>query len=99
MYYAIISEDVDNSLPLRKQARPAHIERLNALQAEGRVLAAGPHPAVDSEDPGEAGFTGSLIIAEFDSLTDAETWANADPYVEAGVYRSVVVKPFRKVLP
>ncbi|OSM04981.1 YciI family protein [Magnetofaba australis] len=99
MYYAIISQDVDNSLPLRKQARPAHIERLKALAAEGRLLVAGPNPAIDSEEPGEEGFTGSTVIAEFDSLADAQAWANADPYVEAGVYASVSVKPFKKVLP
>ncbi len=99
MYYAIISEDVEDSLPLRKQARSAHLDRLRALQADGRLLVAGPFPAVDSEDPGEAGFHGSLVIAEFDSLAEAEAWANADPYVEAGVYAGVVVKPFRKVMP
>jgi uncharacterized protein YciI len=99
MYYAFISEDVDNSLALRQQARPAHIERLKALQAEGRLLLAGPHPAIDSEDPGPAGFTGSLIIAAFDSLEAAQDWADADPYIEAGVYRRVTVKPFKKVLP
>ena len=99
MYYAIISEDVEDSLELRKGARPAHLERLETLKAEGRVLVAGPHPAVDSDDPGPAGFTGSLIIAEFPSLEDARAWAEADPYVTAGVYRSVTVKPFKKVLP
>lgn len=99
MYYAIISEDVEESLELRKGARAAHLERLETLKAEGRVLVAGPHPAVDSDDPGPAGFTGSLIIAEFPSLEDARAWADADPYVTAGVYRSVTVKPFKKVLP
>lgn len=99
MYYAIISEDVDNSLPLRQSARPAHLERLNALKAEGRLLVAGPHPAIDTPDPGEAGFTGSLVIAEFDSLEAAQAWADADPYVEAGVYQRVTVKPFKPVLP
>ncbi|MEX0731925.1 MAG: YciI family protein [Aquisalimonadaceae bacterium] len=99
MYYAIISEDVPNSLPLRKQVRPAHLERLKTLQANGRLLVAGPHPAVDSEDPGEAGFTGSLVIAEFDSLAEARAWADADPFVDAGVYRTVTVKPYVKVLP
>ena len=99
MYYSIVSEDVEDSLPLRVEARPAHVERLKALQAEGRLLVAGPHPAVDSEDPGDAGFTGSLVIAEFESLEAARTWADADPYVEAGVYRTVTVKPFKKVLP
>ena len=99
MWYAIISQDIENSLPLRKEARPAHLERLEALKNEGRLLIAGPHPAMDSEDPGEAGFTGSLVVAEFDSLDAAQAWADADPYVAAGVYASVVVKPFKKVLP
>ncbi|WP_336366856.1 YciI family protein [Marinobacter sp. C2H3] len=99
MYYAIISEDVDNSLPHRKSARPAHLERLEALKSEGRLLLAGPHPAIDSPDPGEAGFTGSLVVAEFDSLEAAQNWADADPYVDAGVYAKVTVKPFKVVLP
>ncbi len=99
MYYAIISEDVDNSLPLRKQARPAHLARMDKLVEEGRLLCAGPHPAADTEDPGEAGFTGSLIIAEFDSLEAAQAWADEDPYIEAGVYKQVVVKPYKIVLP
>ncbi|QSA97964.1 YciI family protein [Methylococcus sp. EFPC2] len=99
MIYAIISEDVAGSLELRKQTRPAHLERLRILQDEGRLLLAGPHPAVDAEDPGPAGFTGSLIVAEFPSLADAEAWADADPYRQAGVYAQVTVKPFRKVLP
>jgi uncharacterized protein YciI len=99
MWYAIVSEDVDNSLPLRKTARPAHIARLNELKDQGRLLVAGPNPAIDSEDPGEAGFTGSTVIAEFDSLEDAKRWADADPYVDAGVYKFVSVKPFKKVLP
>ena len=99
MLYAIISQDRDNSLSDRLQARPAHLERLRALQAEGRLVLAGPHPAIDSEDPGEAGFSGSLVVAEFDSLEAARAWADADPYVAAGVYAQVVVKPFRKVLP
>ena len=99
MYYSIVSQDVENSLPLRKQARPAHIERLQTLKEEGRLLVAGPSPAIDSEDPGEAGFTGSVVIAEFDSLEAAQNWADADPYIEAGVYQSVSVKPFKKVLP
>lgn len=99
MWYAIISEDVENSLPLRKVARPAHIERLNALKDQGRLLIAGPNPAIDSEDPGEAGFTGSTVVAEFPSLEEAKKWADADPYVEAGVYASVTVKPFKLVLP
>ncbi|MCL6417318.1 YciI family protein [Aestuariirhabdus sp. Z084] len=99
MFYAIICQDIDNSLSKRLSARPAHIARLENLKAEGRLLIAGPHPAIDSEDPGEAGFTGSLIVAEFASLTDAQSWADADPYLEAGVYQQVTVKPFKKVLP
>ena len=99
MYYSIVSEDVDNSLPLRKQARPAHLARLEDLKQAGRLLVAGPSPAIDSEDPGEAGFTGSVVIAEFESLADAERWAEADPYIGAGVYAKVSVKPFKKVLP
>lgn len=99
MFYAIISEDVSNSLALRKQARSAHLARLETLKTQGRLLIAGPHPAIDNEDPGEAGFTGSLVVAEFDSLADAQTWADADPYIEAGVYAKVVVKPYKKVLP
>lgn len=99
MWYAIISEDVSDSIELRKTARPAHLERVNALVDQGRLLVAGPHPAIDSPDPGTAGFTGSLIIAEFESLQDAETWASEDPYVKAGVYAKVTVKPFKQVLP
>lgn len=99
MWYAIISQDVENSLDKRLSVRPAHLERLTALQAEGRLLIAGPHPAIDSEDPGADGFTGSLVVAEFDSLVAAQAWADEDPYIEAGVYQSVVVKPFKKVLP
>lgn len=99
MLYTIVSEDVEDSLPLRKEARAAHLERLEALKTEGRLLLAGPNPAVDSDDPGPAGFSGSLIVAEFPSLEDARAWADADPYVAAGVYRSVTVKPFKKVLP
>ena len=99
MYYAIISQDVDNSLPLRKQARPAHIERLNSLRDQGRLLVAGPFPAIDTTEPGEAGFSGSLVIAEFDSLEEAKAWANADPYLEAGVYDQVDVRPYKPVLP
>ena len=98
MYYAIISEDIENSLPLRQAARPAHLARLEALRAEGRLLTAGPHPAIDSENPGDAGFTGSLVIAEFDTLEAAQSWADADPYIEAGVYAHVTVKPFKVVL-
>jgi len=99
MLFAIVSQDVENSLPLRKQARPAHIARLEALKEEGRLVLAGPNPAIDSDDPGEAGFTGSIVIAEFNSLADAQSWADTDPYVDAGVYASVSVKPFKKVLP
>jgi len=99
MWYAIISEDVGESLPLRARARDAHIARLRNLAAEGRLLIAGPHPAIDTNDPGEAGFTGSLVVAEFAALEAARSWADADPYVDAGVYRKVVVKPFKLVLP
>lgn len=99
MWYAVISQDVENSLELRAQARAAHLARLSALVGEGRLLIAGPHPAVDSDDPGPAGFTGSLVVADFPSLADAKTWADADPYVEAGVYANVIVKPFKRVLP
>ena len=99
MWYAILSTDVSNSLPLRLKARPAHIARLEDLKAQGKLLVAGPHPAIDSNDPGENGFTGSLIIAEFTSLEEAKDWADKDPYIAAGVYSSVVVKPFKKVLP
>jgi len=97
--YAILSVDVDNSLEKRKSARPAHLERLQDLQNEGRLIIAGPHPAIDSDNPGEAGFTGSLVIAEFSSLDDAQNWADVDPYVSAGVYTSVSVKPFKQVFP
>ncbi|MBT8119065.1 MAG: YciI family protein [Gammaproteobacteria bacterium] len=99
MLYAIIAEDVANSLQDRLAARPKHLERLSALQDQGRLILAGPHPAIDSEDPGEAGFSGSLVVAEFDSLEQAKTWADADPYVAAGVYARVTVKPFKKVFP
>jgi len=99
MLYAIISQDREDSLADRLQARPAHLARLQALLGEGRLLLAGPHPAIDSEDPGEAGFSGSLVVAEFTSLDAAQAWADADPYVVAGVYANVVVKPFKKVLP
>jgi len=99
MLYAIIASDVTNSLEKRLAARPAHIERLQQLKAEGRVVLAGPHPAIDSNDPGEAGFSGSLIVAEFDSLAAAQAWADADPYIAAGVYDNVIVKPFKQVLP
>ncbi len=99
MWYAIISRDVDNSLPLRQKARPDHLARLEELKQLGRLLIAGPHPAIDAEDPGSAGFSGSLIVAEFDSLDDARAWADADPYMSTGVYAEVSVKPFKKVLP
>jgi len=99
MLYAIISQDVDNSLEKRLGARPAHLERLNQLKDEARLVLAGPHPAIDSEDPGPAGFSGSLVVAEFESLEAAQTWADQDPYLEAGVYAQVTVKPFKKVLP
>ena len=99
MLYAIFSEDVDNSLPLRAKARTAHLERLQQLKNSGKLVLAGPFPAIDSNTPGEAGFTGSLIVAEFPSLEEARAWADADPYIEAGVYQQVIVKPFKKVLP
>jgi uncharacterized protein YciI len=99
MLYAVISQDVENSLEKRMAVRPAHIERLNILKNEGRLILAGPHPAIDNNEPGEAGFTGSLVVAEFDSLADAQAWADADPYLASGAYESVVVKPFKKVLP
>lgn len=99
LFYAIVGEDVPDSLDKRLAARPAHLERLNALKDEGRLLLAGPFPAIDSPDPGPAGFTGSLIVAAFDSLGAAQAWADADPYVAAGVYAKVIVKPFKKVLP
>lgn len=99
MYYAIISEDIANSLEKRKAARPSHLARLQQLADEGRLLIAGPHPAIDNENPGDAGFTGSLVVAEFNSLQDAQTWADADPYVTAGVYTKITIKPFKKVLP
>lgn len=97
MFYAIISQDIEESLEKRMSARADHIARLQALQEEGRMLIAGPHPAIDSEDPGPAGFTGSLIVAEFDSLEAAQEWADSDPYIAAGVYEKVIVKPFKKV--
>ena len=97
MWYLIYSEDVQGSLPLRKQARPAHLARLQALQDEGRLLTAGPNPAIDAEDPADAGFTGSTVIAEFASQADAKAWADADPYEAAGVYAKVTIKPFKKV--
>lgn len=99
MWYAIIGTDNENSLEARKSARPAHLARLQQLQDEGRMLLAGPFPAMDADDPGPAGFSGSLIVAEFASLAEAQAWAAADPYIAAGVYRETSVKPFRKVLP
>jgi len=99
MLYAILSEDKPGTLEQRLAARPAHLERLNALLDAGHLLLAGPHPAIDSSDPGEAGFSGSLVVAEFPSLDDAQLWADADPYMTAGVYAQVTVKPFKKVLP
>lgn len=99
MYYAIISEDVPDSLPLRQPVRTQHLARLEALAQENRLLVAGPHPATDSENPGDAGFSGSLVIAQFASLDAASAWAEADPYVAAGVYQKVTVKPFKPVLP
>ena len=99
MFYAIIADDRPGSLPARLAARPAHLGRLKALNEEGRLLLAGPFPAIDSPDPGPAGFSGSLIVAEFASLEAAKAWADADPFVAAGVYAQVSVKPFRKTLP
>ena len=99
MFYAIIAEDTPNSLEKRLATRPAHLERLKLLQEQGRLLIAGPHPAIDSDDPGPSGFSGSLVVAEFDSLETAQSWANDDPYKQAGVYQTVTVKPFKKVLP
>ena len=99
MYYAISGQDVTDSLARRQAARPAHVQRLEQLKNQGRLLLAGPYPAIDAEDPGAAGYSGSLIVAEFDSLEDARAWADADPYVSAGVYAEVSVRPFRKVLP
>lgn len=99
MLYAIISKDKPDSLPRRMEARPEHLARLQHLQDEGRLILAGPHPAVDSEDPGQAGFTGSLVVAEFIDLESAQRWADADPYIAADVYANVTVKPFKKVFP
>jgi uncharacterized protein YciI len=99
MWYAITGIDEADSLARRQSARPAHLQRLQALNREGRLLLAGPFPAIDAEDPGPAGFSGSLIVAEFDDLAAAQAWADADPYIAAGVYREVVVRPFRRVLP
>ena len=99
MLYAIVGQDVPDSLDSRLSARPAHLDRLHALQQTGRLILAGPFPAIDTSDPGVAGFSGSLIVAEFETLADAQAWADADPYVAAGVYANVSVKPFKKVLP
>ncbi len=99
MLYAIISEDVEDSLDKRKTVRPEHLSRLQRLKDEGKLVIAGPHPAIDNDDPGSCGYTGSLIIAEFACLADAEIWAKSDPFVEAGVYKNVTIKPFKKVLP
>ncbi|OOV88530.1 YciI family protein [Oceanospirillum linum] len=99
MLYAFICQDKEGTQAQRLEARPAHLERLQQLQNEGRLILAGPHPAIDSNDPGDAGFTGSLVVAEFATLEDAQEWASADPYFAAGVYEQVTVKPFRKVLP
>lgn len=99
MLYCIVGTDVENSLPLRKSAREAHLARLQELQQQGRLILAGPNPAIDSNDPGEAGFSGSLIVAEFSDLGQAQAWADADPYIAAGVYAGVTVKPFKQVFP
>ena len=99
MLFAILSTDVADSLQKRLSVRPAHLERIKQLQQESRLVLAGPHPAIESNDPGAAGFTGSLIVAEFDSLSAAQAWADADPYIAAGVYANVIVKPFKQVLP
>ncbi|MGD8566873.1 MAG: YciI family protein [Gammaproteobacteria bacterium] len=99
MWYVIVGEDHPNSLDKRLSVREQHVQRLNALKLENRLLLAGPNPAVDNEDPGEAGFTGSIIVAQFESLEAAKQWAGDDPYVSAGVYKNVTIKPFKKVLP
>ena len=99
MLFSIVCEDIEDSLPRRKKARPAHLEHVEVLVKAGRLLVAGPNPAIAINDPGEAGFTGSIIIAEFDSQDEAQSWADDDPYLSAGVYQSVTVKPFKKVLP
>jgi len=99
MLYALISQDAADTLEKRMAARPEHVKRLEQLRDEGRLILAGPHPAIDCDDPGPAGFTGSLVVAEFDSLEDARHWANADPYLAADVYEQLTVKPFKKVLP
>ena len=99
MLYSIVGIDKPNSLEARLSVRPQHVARLNELRDQGRLIIAGPTPAIDSDDPGEAGFSGSIIIAEFESLAAAQAWADADPYIESGAYQSVTVKPFKKVLP
>lgn len=99
MLYAIIAEDYPDSLEKRLAARPEHVARLQELKKQGQLILAGPHPSIDSDDPGSAGFSGSLIVAEFSSFNDAQSWASADPYIKAGVYKQVTVKPFKKVLP
>lgn len=99
MLYAILSEDVEKSLEKRLRARPEHLARLETLKNEGRLILAGPHPRIDSENPGPAGFTGSLVVAEFDSFEEAMLWANSDPFMIAGIYKSITVKPFKKVFP
>lgn len=99
MLYAIMSEDVDDSLEKRKSVRPAHLKRLQDLQDTGRLILAGPHPAIDCNTPGDAGFSGSLVIAEFTDLQQAKDWADVDPYVSAGVYSNVIVKPFKQIFP
>jgi len=99
MLYSIVGIDNENSLSARMSARAEHVARLNALRDAGRLIIAGPNPAIDSDDPGDAGFTGSIIVAEFDSLQAAKNWADADPYIESGAYASVSVKPFKKALP
>ncbi|GGP60985.1 hypothetical protein GCM10009347_29090 [Shewanella algicola] len=99
MWYMISSQDVKNSLEKRMSVRADHLARLQALADEGRLLTAGPHPTIDNENPGDAGFTGSLVVADFPSLEDAQAWADVDPYIAAGVYKSVIVKPFKRVLP
>ena len=99
MWYVIIGKDIENSLQLRMETRDAHLARLNDLTEQGRILVAGPIPVIDNEDPGEAGFSGSVIIAEFESLENAKDWANQDPYVKAGVFKEITVKPFKKVIP
>lgn len=99
MWYVIIGKDIENSLQLRMETRDSHLARLNYLTEQGRILVAGPIPVIDNEDPGEAGFSGSVIIAEFESLENAKDWANQDPYVKAGVFKEITVKPFKKVIP